>query len=97
MKAAYVDRRINSSTGRMAKHYRCAGCDGIFPMSRVVVDHIEAVVDPQTGFVSWDEYIKRMFCSVEGLQVLCNGEASSCHFQKSLAENEVRKAKRKKK
>lgn len=84
---AKTKKKINKATGRMAQHYRCAGCKKEFPLSKVAVDHIKPVVDTNTGFVSWDEYIKRMFCPKENLQVLCDG----CHDIKSEAERGKRK------
>ena len=54
-----------------------------------VVDHINPVVDPRCGFVSWDELIKRLFCEEEGFQLLC----VSCHKAKTKDEREDRKIK----
>lgn len=51
-----------------------------------VVDHIHPVVDPDTGFVSWDELINRLFCEAENLQVLCH----SCHSEKTKDERSRR-------
>lgn len=48
----------------------------------VEVDHIDPVINPETGFVSWDETIKRMFCEADGLQVLCK----TCHKTKTANE-----------
>lgn len=85
-------KKINKLTGRMAQHYKCAGCKKDFPLSKVAVDHIEPVVDPAVGFVSWDEYITRMFCTKDKLQVLCNGFDGSCHDLKTKGEKECRKS-----
>ncbi len=62
-------------------YYTCAECKEEMPATfknergrrtnNSVVDHIVPVVDPAVGFTNWDDYIKRMFCEVEGLQVLC--------------------------
>lgn len=79
---AYVGRKINKKSGREAKHYKCNCCWGEFPASEVQVDHIQPVVDPFKGFISWDEIVKRMFCEVEGFQVLCK----ECHSTKTNAE-----------
>ena len=87
LRNAFVDRRVNPNTGRMAKHYRCASCLEVFPLKQVCVDHIESVI-PTTGFTTWDDYIQRMFCSVEGLQILC----VECHAMKSSEENRQRKS-----
>lgn len=51
-------------------------------INNVFVDHIEPIVDPKTGFTTWEDYIERMFCETDGLQLLC-GE---CHDKKSMDE-----------
>lgn len=56
------------------------------------VDHIEPVIDPHEGFVSWDLVIHRMFNlgyedPCDGYQVLCR----ECHTKKTKEENEERK------
>lgn len=56
-------------------------------INNAVVDHIDPVIDPKTGFVSWDEVVKRMFCELEGLQVLCH----DCHTHKTKDERTRRK------
>ena len=80
--------------------YECKGCKEIVPASikpdggkrvkNVHVDHIDPVVNPLTGFVSWDETIERMFCEPEGLQVLCD----SCHKEKTDIEKAQAKERR---
>lgn len=81
--------------------YLCAGYDRdkhIVPASlppkkgnkkrinNAVVDHIYPVINPSTGFVSWDDTIERMFCEVEGLQILCY----ECHNNKTDEERRIR-------
>ena len=84
---AKCGKMVNSRSGRLAEHYSCSCCGKPFPITMVVVDHIEPVV-ATTGFTSWDTVISRMFCSVEGLQVLCK----DCHKNvKTKAENEARR------
>lgn len=86
LNAAKRGRQINQATGRMAEHYQCAQCLGLFPAKLVVTDHIEPVV-PVTGFTSWHDVVVRMYCDPDGLQVLCK----SCHKLKTQAENLERK------
>lgn len=86
LNAAKRGKMVNESSGRLAEHYACSGCGALFPAKCVVVDHIAPVV-PVTGFVSWDDVIHRMFCGVEGLQVLCK----TCHSVKTKEENAQRK------
>lgn len=67
--------------------YKCATCQKLFPNKEVRVDHILPVVDPATGFTTWDDYIARMFCGPEGLQILCLED----HKTKTKAENATRR------
>ena len=79
-------KRARFARGR----YRCAMCLSThFKVKEIVVDHIEPVVDVSNGWKSWDEYINRMFCELDGFQVLCK----PCHQIKSNAENLVRRQK----
>ncbi len=84
---AYVGKKINSKSGREAKHFKCNCCWQDFPASEVQVDHIQAVIDPFKGFISWDEVVKRMFCETEGFQILCK----PCHKAKTAAERQQSK------
>lgn len=60
--------------------YICAICKCVVPATilengkrkpNVFVDHINPVIDPAVGFVSWDVFIERLFCDSKGLQLLC--------------------------
>lgn len=86
LNAAKRGKQVNQESGRLAEHYHCAECGKLFPAKLVVVDHIAPVV-PVTGFISWDDVISRMFCSADGLQVLCK----TCHAVKTKAENAQRR------
>lgn len=87
---SYVDRRTNVKTGRPAKHFQCNTCKLLYPASEVQVDHIEPIIDPTTGFISWDLVIERMFCEKDNLQVLC----IECHKIKTNAEKALAKERR---
>lgn len=87
LESAYVGKKKNVSTGRLAKHYECAMCNLHYPVKEVQVDHILPVIDPIVGFRSWDEVIDRMFCDSNNLQVLCK----SCHKMKTAEEREAKK------
>lgn len=67
--------------------YKCASCEGSFGPKEIQLDHIKPVVDEEIGFVDWDTYIDRLFCSVDGFQVLCK----TCHGAKTYLEQEIRK------
>ncbi len=87
LRAALIGRQLNSKTGKMAQHYQCVQCQQLYVAADVQVDHINPVVDPVKGFVSWDVYIDRMFCEIKGLQVLCK----PCHLIKTKQEKLDRK------
>lgn len=81
--------------------YLCAGCKEEVPattkgetkrVKNVFVDHILPVVDPAIGFSTWDEYIERMFCEKNNLQLLCK----VCHDEKSKEERAVATERRRK-
>ncbi len=78
-------KRINTATGRIAEHYQCASCKKEFPASAIQVDHILPVIDPNVGFSTWDDVIKRMFCEAEGFQIVCK----RCHKVKTTAERQT--------
>ncbi len=85
LKNSLVGKKKGKS-GREAAHYKCAGCSGEFTSKDVQIDHISPVVDPAKGFTTWDEFISRLFCSVENLQTLC----TTCHKRKTLCEKQTR-------
>lgn len=89
LKEAFVGKKVNAKTGKMAMHYKCAACRKQFVAADVQVDHIDPVVDPKKGFVSWDVFIERMFVEIEKLQVLCK----PCHKTKTDDEKLKRKKK----
>lgn len=87
LRNAFIGKKVNVKTGKMAMHYKCAKCKKLFVAADVQVDHIAPVVDPKKGFVSWDEFINRIFCEIENLQTLCK----PCHKVKTDKEKEERK------
>lgn len=84
---AYVGQKINESSGRLAKHYKCKSCQQDYPAKNVQVDHVKPIIDPVSGFTTWDDVIYNMFCERDNLQVLCKG----CHDIKTKSEKEERK------
>ena len=81
--------------------YKCNACGEIVPptvkngrkrVKNVFVDHIDPIVNPETGFTTWDEYIEKMFCEKINLQLLCK----SCHDKKSAEERAISVEARKK-
>lgn len=79
--------------------YLCAACKETVPATKKVdgkrvknvhVDHIDPVIDPAVGWVSWDSLIERMFVEEDGLQVLCD----ECHTKKTNEEKAIAKQRR---
>lgn len=87
--SAYVGQQVNSKSGRLAKHYKCACCSGSFPAKDVQVDHIAPIIDPLTGFTTWDDVVNNMFCEKENLQILC----TECHKTKTAQERTLKRNK----
>lgn len=83
LKDAYTGRKVNPKTGREAKHYRCALCDGEFVQSQVQVDHKVPIRD----WSDWSKAIEALFCEASNLQVLCK----PCHKEKTKKERSENK------
>lgn len=71
--------------------FQCSECKNV--VERIHIDHIEPVVLPSEGFVSWDRYYQRLYTSASNLQALCE----PCHKRKTKAESKERRERRKKK
>jgi hypothetical protein len=84
--------------------YKCASCGAIGPptlpppkgktrrIKNIVADHITPIVDPSVGFTSYDDWIERCFCELDGFQALCH----KCHTEKSNEERAIAKARKNK-
>ena len=81
---AKTEKKINKKSGRLAQHFLCNQCKEDYPQKDVEVDHIIPIVSPATGFTTWDDFIKGLFCDASNLQVLCK----TCHLTKSKKERE---------
>lgn len=88
--ACRVPVPANYENKRLKFLHKCAACSSDFPQKEVQVDHIKPVVDPVKGFTTFDDYIVRMFCGPEGLQILC----TECHKLKTQQENKSRRESR---
>lgn len=80
--------------------YHCNGCKNEVTativlngkrVKNVFVDHEPPVIDPETGFTTWDSFINRLYCEKEHLQLLCK----NCHDTKTATERTVAKNKKK--
>lgn len=83
LQKSLVGRRKNKRTGREAKHYRCAICDGAFPQTQIQIDHITPIGSKD----SWDLFIEALFCEKENLQAVCK----ECHKIKTRVERQALK------
>jgi 5-methylcytosine-specific restriction endonuclease McrA len=74
---------------RVTKWSWCQECGLIEPTYKMDVDHIVPVIplDSSMKDMSLDELVDRIWCSIEGLRVLCK----SCHDDKTAIENKVRR------
>lgn len=59
-------------------------------IKNVHVDHIIPVIDPDIGWVSWDDVINKLFSERDNLQLLCH----ACHEEKTNDEKARAKARR---
>jgi 5-methylcytosine-specific restriction endonuclease McrA len=84
-----MGKHVNKYSGRMAEHYLCASCGGLFIARDVQVDHIDPVVDPVVGFVNLDTFSDRLHCPKDNMQLLCK----PCHKEKTNVERKERKKK----
>lgn len=80
-------------------HYLCNGCKETVTNSIVIdgkrvknifCDHVNPVVDPETGFSGWDSFVTNLFCEENNLQLLCK----ACHDLKSAEERLLAKNKK---
>lgn len=55
--------------------------------SEMDLDHIIPVVDIDKGFTDWNDFITRLFCQEDELQLICE----PCHSAKTLNENKSRR------
>lgn len=66
--------------------YKCAECRELFIRSQIQLDHINPVVDPKTGWTTFDDFINRLFCDAEGFRVLCR----QCHDSITMVQDSMR-------
>lgn len=69
-----------------AVQYRCSPCGEWVGSTRCAVDHISPVIAVEDGFVDWNNFVSRLFCGADNLQVICD----TCHNQKTNAERIAR-------
>lgn len=77
-------RRKPHAKGKQKYEYKCAECSGFFAGKNVSVDHVV----PAGSLRDYDDlagFVARLFCTIEGLQVLC----FHCHKNKTNAERGI--------
>jgi len=80
--------------------YKCECCGEVGPptlpppagkklrVKNIVADHVNPIVSVEVGFTTYDDWIERAFCEIEGFQALCH----NCHVNiKTKAEKEQSK------
>ena len=86
LKLARDGKIVNPKTNRPNIASKCQLCLSRFLEADMKIDHIDPVVDPYTGFTTWDDCIKRMYVEVDGYQILCK----QCHDKKTKEETAIR-------
>jgi ribosomal protein L44E len=69
-----------------AVQYQCSTCGQWTKSTAVSVDHIAPVIAVETGFSDWNDFVSRLFCGPENLQVICD----PCHNAKTQTERIAR-------
>jgi hypothetical protein len=72
--------------------YKCSDCKKEFKDNEINIDHKNPVTEVISGTVQMtiEQYIRRVFCSQDNLQVLCSNGKDSCHSKKTRTENKSR-------
>ena len=71
-----------SRSKKDAVQYQCGVCSTWTKSTAISVDHIEPVISVESGFQDWNEFVRRLFCKAENLQVICD----DCHQKKTNKE-----------
>lgn len=85
-KSEYFEQCKNGNSRRRVA-FKCETCQEKVAAKLFFVDHTSPVVDPTTGFIDYNTYAARLFCSINNLTGMCK----PCHDLKSKAENAVRR------
>lgn len=77
--------RYNKDGSRSKKDavcYLCNICKQYRGSTIISVDHIDPVISIEEGFVDWNTFVYRLYCSKDNLQVICD----YCHDIKTAKE-----------
>jgi 5-methylcytosine-specific restriction endonuclease McrA len=90
---ARIERGVYRCTGYQRRSHKVPASIKVNNKSvnNIFTDHIAPVVDPAEGFTTWDDFIERLLCEQDNLQVLCR----TCHDHKTKDEAAIRKSTRK--
>ncbi len=78
-------KRAKKNGGRQKFEYQCNHCKEWFSEKEIAVDHIVEAGSLTCGD-DLKGFVERLFCEVEGFQILCNkriDEKESCHKKKT--------------
>ena len=73
-----VRRDYKGSNTRQKYEYQCNHCKNWFPEKQINVDHIIDAGSLTSG-KDLEGFVERLFCEIDGLQVLCE----TCHNKKT--------------
>lgn len=76
-------RNYTGSNKRQKFEYQCNQCKNYFIRTDVQIDHIQEVGSLKSG-KDLEMFVERLFCEVEGYQILCK----SCHLKKTHGKEE---------
>lgn len=79
-------QQCKNGNKRRRVNFECELCKKQVSSKQFVVDHIEPVVSLAEGFIDYNLYAKRLFCSVDNLQGLCY----TCNKEKCASEAKTR-------
>lgn len=77
-------RRSKKGGGKQKWEYRCAKCNKWYKQTEVQVDHVTPA-GTLKDYTDLPTFVSKLFCSSEGLQVLCK----PCHKSKTASEKRV--------
>ena len=67
---------------KAGKKFKCETCNKI--VAKIQIDHIVPIGKAPRDWQGWDDYYRKLFCSIDNLQGLC----SDCHKKKSKKERQ---------
>ena len=74
---------LKSGRGKFVYVYQCTRCKEWFREEEIEIDHIDEVGSFNGD---WNDYVNRMYCSLDNLQRLC----IKCHLVKTTANASLR-------